>query len=330
MTRSLQKFWLFFSLLFVAACDGDFVNGELAVHYTPYSYNGSISISLSTNQTRVFPLAITSGEVLAAHIVPDNVIGDTDLTLYDKDPTAPFNFPAKLKTSRRGSGYVDGFFWPRPMGGSTTVYLEVKCFQGPCSVKAYYGVGDSNNFRLGGVYVNQRSWQNQYGKCGPYANGECMCAPSSAANRLVLDGKRRIDQIRASAEDLFTTNAASGAADRTALTGKLKQSYGYSLCGEEPYTSPQFLNVLKSELRAGSMVLFRSNKLMPDGHWVDVRGIDSSSGTTKLYVDDPYGEFLSTGNYNKNSTSQSSALGMGKLYSLSSIANNNASIIYCR
>jgi len=314
--------------------EADSGDDDVGIEGAAYTFVGPVVTSLAGGQSRVYAVSVAAGETLVAHAVPDGVTGNVDVQLYDADPNAPFSLAQRLAASVRGAGYVDALYWSLPMGAAVMRYVRFLCVSGPCAFKGYVSVGDGNRLKLADVYLNQRSFTTASGKCksssgGTLADGECYCAPASAATRVVLDGKRRVDALREVATDLFGTNTSVGAADRTALMQRLREVYGYATCAETAYGTGM-LATLKAALRNGSMVLFRSSRLTSAGHYVAVIGYELVAGRHRLTVDDPYGRWSATDVYTTNTTSQSSAVGRGQSYDYLDITNPSASIIVCR
>lgn len=300
-----------------------------------YSYLGPVGVTLATGQSKVYPVTVGAGDVLVAQVVPASEVGNANLAVFDRDPSAAFAVPVLLAQSSRAAGYVDGVFLPRPVGATTTYYAKVICASGPCSFTVHVGAGDRTTFRMGSTYLNQRSFLSASGKCkssggATLRDGDCMCAPASAASRLVLDGKRKVSELRTVAEDLFKTNLWGGAADRTALMNRLVRSYGYNRCAETSYESGAMLETLKTELRAGAFVLFRSKRLTSAGHYVVARGFQTVNGRSHVFVDDPFGAWLSLDRYSLNGDSPSSAVGQSRSYDYLNASGPGSSVIVCK
>ena|GEM_PF-4721701 len=284
---------------------------------------------LQAGQYHYVTLSLSSAESLAAFAHPYDFNGDIDVHLYKWDSYQGWVYN---KGSALSSGYIDSVFTPPYTAGWAGSYLLMfHCYSGTCNFRTSVSIGDDSNFYTSSVYLNQRSFTAKEQKCqgssGAWvANGECMCAPSSAAMALVAGGKRNINELGSSAVDLFTTNNSYGAADRVALMNRLKSNYGYGTCEELSATMAN----IRDRLRYKYLVLFRSKSFSSAGHYVQVRGYATASdGTIRLRVNDPMGAWLSKDKWNpQNSTT--TGYGQDTWLKFADITTSNPSIIACK
>lgn len=277
--------------------------------------------NISTGQSVWIQIQTATNEIPLAWAVPSGINGDVDLYLYDK-------LGALISSAIKSSGYVDRLI-PSSLA-SGTYYFRYYCYSGPCAFTPWVAKSDSNMFVSWAPYDNQRSYTTKSGKCvisTPQADGECYCADSSAAMNIVAGGKRKINEQRAAASDLFATaNGIDGASDRTKLSKALTTSYGYTSCD---YATTSLLTTINSALRSGKLVIFRSKALSSYGHYVAIVGIDVSA--RRLLVHDPYGKWASLTKWDpRNSTDASSANGAYLWLSFDTIAATDAGIISCQ
>lgn len=310
------------------------------------SYGSQLSsmtwVPIKAGTAKVLAIDIAAGETASVHSTPLNVNGNLDVFLYDGNPLVPNAWGPRVTSvaqSTRATGFVDQIYFTAPATSATrTYYVKLSCTSGTCAFSTQIGKGNATAFTTGGIYLNQRSFippvgQQPSGKCllnnATYADGECMCAPVSAAMGLILGGKRPLSELRSAASDLFTTNNSSGGADRTKLMRRLETTYGYSRCSETS-NKATMLDSLKTGLRAGNMVIFRSATFSAYGHYVFVRGYGFTNGRTNIMVDDPYGAWSKPGLWlPPNSKDVSSTNGMARPYDYQTLTTGDASIIIC-
>lgn len=293
----------------------------------------------AAGKAKVLTVEAGRGETLSIHATPLAASGNLDIFLYDKDPTLPWSPVASVAQSTRAAGYVDQIYFTTATSAASRVYyVKLSCTSGTCAFTTQIGKGDATAFTAGGTYLNQRSFPGPgkaaSGNCRLNgvikADGECMCAPVSAAMGVVMAGKVPHTELRNTAVALFSTNVPNdGAANRYALMQRLKSSYSYASCQE--YTNAStLLSTLKQSLRSGSMVLFRSPRFSASGHYVQVRGYSSVNSRDTLLVNDPYGAWSSFTTWNPpNSTDASSANGDSRFYEYLRLADPGASLIVC-
>lgn len=295
-------------------------NGRLEQALAPTSRDRWINAGLSAGQSMLFSLALDVGDTLHASHAPTTSLGDVDVQVTD---------PAgvRVAASAHATGWVDQVFYTARAAGNHTVRLY--CFATPCGSHFVLGRGNDTGFLTAGEYFNQRSRTQVNRRCtnsaGAWiADGECMCAPSSFAMGLVSRGLRRVADLGAIVTDLFTTNGADGAANRASLMNRLRDVYGIPCREVTRNAYPE----IKTALRAGRVVVFRSPAFSGAGHYVHVRGF---SGQGTLVVDDPYGAWSRRNVWDpSNTTGAFSTNGVGRSYPWASIWAAGASVVICQ
>jgi hypothetical protein len=99
---------------------------------------------------------------------------------------------------------------------------------------------------------------------------------------------------------------------------------------ETTYESGAMLETLKTELRAGALVLFRSKRLTSAGHYLTVRGFHTVNGRSQVFVDDPFGAWWSLDSYSLNGDSALSVVGQSRSYDYLNASGPGSSIIVCK
>jgi hypothetical protein len=286
------------------------------------------SYQMTQGQYVVYSVGLGAGETLSTQVTPTDAAGDTDLYVY--------RGTTLVKSSYRSLGYVDSVLYPSLSQLSTTYYVKAYCYSGTCRFRLSVAKGDATAFTTAGVYVNQRSFTGTVstkpcviGRTLPM--GECMCSDASGAMAVVNAGKRRVTEKESVARDLYVnTNLSGGAANRTALGTRLVSVYGFGAC-TEVFNGSTFLNTLKSSLRSGYAVLFRSTGLSVYGHYVLALGYRISNGRYQLLINDPFGKWVSqTYWYPSNSTSVLSNTGENIWVDFEAARASGASVIVCQ
>lgn len=290
------------------------------VALTPTNLSGSLS-SMNTGARFDYRFDGDIGDTIQASVV--SLAGDADLTVFTSNG-------ARRVDSVKGTGFIDNVSVRINSTTGRQLMIRVSCYQGPCAAALNIARGNDSTFTASAmstsVYVNQRSFTARSGKCtnssgSTIADGECMCAPASAANALGALGRVPIGMVRSTASDLFATNNAGGAGNRVRLMERLMSNYGYPACVESRSALDAFSN-----LRTGGLVLLRSSRFSGAGHYVRLTGYTP----THFVVDDPYGWWSSRNVWSPaNTTDATSRSGFYRSYLRASLIDSDASFILC-